>query len=124
MLALGMAGTAFFTPLQPFTNGGWRTITVMAAIALFQSVAFPNAGAMMSRSIDENHQGQIMGLNNATGAFARFIGPLFAGLIFSGISVNGPFYLGAAIVAPAILLALSAGRAAGRGHGRLAVAYD
>lgn len=124
MLALGMAGTAFFTLLQPFTDGHWRTVVVMASIALFQSVAFPNAGAMMSRSIDENHQGQIMGLNNAAGAFARFIGPLCAGLVFSGFSVNGPFYMGAAIVAPAIFLALSAGRAAGRGHGQLAVAYD
>src|ERR1700761_3254951 len=117
MLALGKAGTAFFTLLQPFTNGGWRTIMVMAAIALFQSVAFPNAGAMMSRSIDEDHQGQVMGLNNAAGAFARFIGPLCAGFVFQGISIDGPFYMGAAIVAPAILLALSAGRAAGRGHG-------
>jgi MFS family permease len=123
MLALGMAGTAIFTLFLPFTHGGWSTVAAMAVTALFQSVAFPNAGALMSRSIDEDHQGQIMGLNNAAGAFARFIGPLCAGLIFSGISVNGPFYLGALIVAPAIFLALSAGRAARRGHDALAVAY-
>lgn len=122
MLAVGMAGTVVFTALMPLTNGHWPTIVLMAVTGMFQSVAFPNAGALMSRNVDENHQGQVMGLNNAAGAFARFVGPLSAGLVFSGISVDGPFYLGALIIAPAIALALSAGRAARRGHvGALAV---
>jgi len=125
MLALGMAGTVLCTAFMPLTNGRWPTIAVLAAMAAFQSVAFPNAGALMSRNVDENHQGQVMGLNNAAGAFARFVGPLSAGLVFSAISIDGPFYMGALIVAPAILLALSAGRAARRGHvGALAVSYD
>jgi MFS family permease len=125
MLALGMAGTVLCTALMPLSNGHWPTIAAMAAMAMFQSVAFPNAGALMSRNVDENHQGQIMGLNNAAAAFARFVGPLSAGLVFSGISADGPFYMAALIVAPAILLALSAGRVAGRDHvGALAVACE
>jgi DHA1 family tetracycline resistance protein-like MFS transporter len=112
MLAVGMAGTVICMALQPFSNGHWSTIALMAMMAVAQSVAFPNSGAMMSRAIDENHQGQIMGLNNATGAFARVVGPLSAGLVFAGFSVNGPFFMGALIVAPAIFLAMSAGRAA------------
>lgn len=125
MLAIGMAGTVICMALQPWSDGHGLTIALMAGIALFQSVAFPNAGALMSRNIDENHQGQVMGLNNAAGAFARFVGPLCAGLVFSGLTVNGPFYLGALIVAPAIFLALSAGRAAQHNrHGAFAVSYD
>ena len=99
--------------MQPFSDGHWSTIALMSFMALSSSVAFPNSGALMSRSIDEDHQGQIMGLNNATGAASRFVGPLCAGFAFSGISVNAPFFMGALIVAPAILLALAAGRAAG-----------
>ena len=114
MLSIGMAGTVIAAALQPFSDGHWSTIALMCLMALSSSVAFPNSGAMMSRAIDGDQQGQIMGLNNATGAFARFAGPLTAGLVFAGISVNGPFFLGAMIVAPAILLALSAGRAAAR----------
>ena len=113
-LAVGMVGTAIFLAAQPLTDGGSSTYACMAMTALFSSVAFPNAGALMSRNIDADHQGQIMGLNNAAGAFARVAGPFTAGLVFAGISIDGPFILGAAIVAPAILLALSAGRAAGR----------
>ncbi|HEX7760362.1 MAG TPA: MFS transporter [Caulobacteraceae bacterium] len=112
MLAVGMAGTVICTALQPFSDGHFLTIGLMAAMALSQSVAFPNSGAMMSRAVDPDHQGQVMGLNNAMGSFARFVGPALAALTFSKISIDGPFYLGAAIVAPAILLALGAGRAA------------
>lgn len=112
MLAIGMVGMVFACIAQPFSPSGAATIALMAVMALFQSVAFPNSGALMSRAIDENHQGQIMGLNNAMGAVARFVGPLGAGTLFTYVSINSPFFLAGAIVAPSILLALGAGRAA------------
>jgi len=111
MLAVGMVGTVLCTAAQPFTDGAGLTVAVMAMMALSQSVAFPNSGAMMSRAVDPDHQGQVMGLNNAMGSFARFIGPAIAGFTFSRISVNAPFFTGALIVTPAILLAIGAGRA-------------
>ena len=111
MLAAGMALTVICTGLQPFSTGGIMTIVLMATMALGQSVAFPNTSAMISRSTDEDRQGQMLGLNNAAGALARITGPLCALSLFS-IAPNGPFLVGAAIVLPAIFLALSAGRAA------------
>ena len=114
MLAIGMVITVISMALQPFSANGTWAIVLMTTMAIGSSVAFPNSGALMSRSIDPDHQGQIMGLNNALGALSRVVGPFCAALIFSGISFNGPFVLGAAIVAPAIWLALSAGRSARR----------
>ena len=114
MLAIGMAITAISMVLQPFSPNGHWAIALLTCNAIGSSVAFPNSGALMSRSTDPDHQGQIMGLNNALGALARVIGPFCAALIFSGVSVNGPFVLGAAIVTPAIWLAISAGRSAKR----------
>ncbi len=114
MLAAGMVGTVIAMALQPFGDGHWTTYALMAMTALCSSVAFPNAGALMSRAIDENNQGQIMGLNNACGAFARFAGPSGAAVVYSAISIDGPYFMGAMIVAPAIFLALAAGKAAGR----------
>jgi MFS transporter, DHA1 family, tetracycline resistance protein len=113
MLAVGMAGTVICLALQPFSDGGVLTVTLMALMALSQSVAFPNSAALLSRAVDPDHQGQIMGLNNATGALARVTGPQF-GLGIQSIDINGAFYFGALIVAPAIFLALGAGRAAQR----------
>jgi DHA1 family tetracycline resistance protein-like MFS transporter len=114
MLAAGMAGTVVASALLPLAGGAPMIYGLMALMALGSSVAFPNSGALMSRVVDEDHQGQIGGLNNALGALARVTGPLAAGLVFAGVTVDGPFFLGALIVAPAILLALSAGRAAKR----------
>lgn len=119
MLAVGMAGTVICTALQPFSDGGFFTVALMALMALSQSVAFPNSGALLSRSVDPDHQGQIMGLNNATGALARVAGPQF-GLGIQSLNINGAFYFGAAIVAPAIFLALGASRASKSDHGVLA----
>ena len=111
MLAVGMAGTVVTMLLQPFGNGGWETYSLMAMTALFSSVAFPNTGALISRAIGEGRQGQIMGLNNAAGALSRVLGPQAASLVFAHVSADGPFVLGALVVAPAIFLPLAAGRA-------------
>jgi DHA1 family tetracycline resistance protein-like MFS transporter len=101
------------TALQPFSDGHFFTVALMALMALSQSVAFPNSGALLSRSVDPDHQGQIMGLNNATGALARVTGPQ-CGLALLGVNINAAFYFGALIVAPAIYLALGAGKASQR----------
>ncbi|THD81875.1 MAG: MFS transporter [Phenylobacterium sp.] len=112
MLAIGMGVTALGSALQPFSTGLVMTTGLMCVTAIGQSVAWPNVGALISRTADPHRQGQILGLNNAAGAFARFVGPLCAGLTFAGLSINAPFWQGAAIVAPAILLAASAARRA------------
>ncbi|HWF00813.1 MAG TPA: MFS transporter [Caulobacteraceae bacterium] len=114
MLAIGMVGATLSFVLQPLIgDGGVITYGLMAAMALFTSAAFPNSGALISRSIDEDNQGQIMGLANAAGALARFIGPQSMAFAFSA-AVNAPYFLGAAVVGASIFLALAASRAAGR----------
>jgi DHA1 family tetracycline resistance protein-like MFS transporter len=113
MLAVGMAGTVIATTLQPFADGGWSTYALMILTAVASSVAFPNAGALMSRAIDEHNQGQIMGLSNAISALSRVVGPQAASFFFAAVSIDGPFFLGAVVTVPAIFLALAAGRAAG-----------
>jgi MFS family permease len=112
MLAIGMAINALGSLMQPLSTGLVMTTGLMCVTAIGQSVAWPNVGALISRTADPYRQGQILGLNNACGAFARFVGPLCAGLTFSSISINAPFIQAAIIVAPAILLALSAARRA------------
>lgn len=112
MLAIGMAITMVCIGLQPLSNGGTMTIVLMSLSAIGQSVAWPNVSAMISQNAEPHRQGQILGLNNAMGAAARVVGPFCAGLSFSGLTVNGPYIQGALVVAPAILLAMSAGRKA------------
>ena len=96
MLAIGMGVNALGSLLQPFSTGLLMTTGLMCVTAVGQSVAWPNVGALISRTADPHRQGQILGLNNAAGAFARFVGPLSAGLTFASISINAPFYPGRA----------------------------
>jgi MFS family permease len=109
-LAVGMAVTVGATLLIPLSRGLVTVTLFMALMAFGQSVAFPNVGALISRVAHQDRQGQALGLNNATGAMARFLGPLASGIVFSAVSIEGPFYLAALVVAPAILLALAAGK--------------
>ena len=108
VLAVGMAMTVIGVALQTQSTGFWMTTGLMILTAIGQSVSWPNVGALISRNADPTKQGQVLGLNNATGALSRFAGPLCAGLSFAHISVNAPFVIAAMVVAPAILLALSA----------------
>jgi MFS family permease len=112
MLAVGMTMTAICMALQPLSTGGVMTIVLMSLSAIGQSVAWPNVSALVSETADPHRQGQILGLNNAMGALARVVGPFCAGLSFSGLTIHGPFILGAIAVAPAIFLAMAAGRRA------------
>jgi MFS family permease len=110
MLAAGMAVTALFTALQPFSLGALTIVPYLALTAFGQSVAWPNVSALISRNVEWQHQGQYLGLNNAMGALARVVGPFCAGLLFADAGVNAPFYFAGSLAVPAILFALAARR--------------
>lgn len=114
MLAAGMALSVTASFCQVFSTGILMSALLLMASALGNSLAFPNVSALISRVTDPDHQGQMLGLNNAAGAFARVAGPYTAGLAFAEINRNSPFVLAAMMTAPAIALALIAGRAAER----------
>ncbi len=112
MLAAGMAITMACMLLQPLSASGPMTIALLTLSAMGQSVAWPNVAALISETADPHRQGQILGLNNAMGALARVVGPMCANLSFAGPSIHAPFIIGAFAVAPAIWIALEAGRRA------------
>ncbi len=114
MLAAGMALMVVCLIAQPLAWSSGFIVVNMALMVLGQAVAFPNVSALISRVTHADQQGHMLGINNALGAGSRVVGPMFAGLTFSGLSVNAPYWLSAVIVLPAIALALSAGRAARR----------
>jgi MFS family permease len=108
VLAAGMATTVAGNLLQPFSTGIVPSILFLSLAALGQSISFPTVAALISRNADPHRQGQMLGLNIAAGAMARTLGPLTIGLCFAHLGTNTPFWVGAAIVLPAILLALHA----------------
>lgn len=97
---------------------------VMAFGAFGMAMTMPNISALISRSVDPDRQGAILGLNMAAGSSARIIGPIVAGALFSGLGSHWPFLVGALLTIPAALMALTAGRAYRREQARIAEAVQ
>lgn len=107
MLALGLCFTGVTMALQPFASSFW-VLVLLALSSIGQSVAWPNVSALISREVDPDRQGQFLGLNNATGAFSRFSGPLCMAFVFSGVGPNAAFFVAALLTLPAAYLAWNA----------------
>lgn len=83
----------------------------MAFGAFGMAMTMPNISALISRSVDPDRQGAMLGLNMAASSIARIFGPVVAGAIFSNIGHDWPFLIGAALTVPAAVMAINAGRA-------------
>jgi len=123
MLAVGMAISAVCMGVQPFAPSGNAIIVLLCFAALGQSVAWPNVSALISRHVDWHHQGQFLGLNNATGALARVLGPLAAGLLFSHLGVNTPFFAAGLMVLPAMVFAWAARMEGGESYSETELSF-
>ena len=92
--------------LQPAFHAPVATVCLMALMMAGHSLAFPNAGALISRNTPPERQGSVMGLSMASNASSRIIAPPLFGLMF-GLSADAPFLLGAAVIALVVPLALA-----------------
>jgi MFS family permease len=110
MLAFGVGLEAVCLLLQPSSPSGAVTVVLLVAMSIGQALAYPNTTALVSQAADPQRQGQTLGLNNAMDAISRLIGPQAALALFAW-TADAPFYVAASVTAPAVLLAVAAGRA-------------
>ena len=92
-------------------HGDMLVPVVMAFGAFGMAVTMPNISALISRSVDPDRQGAMLGLNMAASSSGRIFGPMAAGALFSGVGHDWPFLIGAALTVPAAIMAVNAGRA-------------
>lgn len=112
MLATGLAVLGLSLALQPLGQGQGHTIALLVLAVFGQSLVLPNISALLSRTTSPDCQGAVLGLNQAMGALARASGPVMGGALFSIVGPSAPFYAGALLAAPAVLLAWQAEKAA------------
>ncbi len=93
----------FATPFAPHPS---FAMVAVGCTAFGQSLVFPCVAALISRASPPDRQGQMLGLNMAAGSLARIAGPLTAGPLF-GLAAGGPYWLGSALMIPAIAFALT-----------------
>lgn len=95
---------------QVLSPVAWLVPVMMAVGAFGMAMTMPNISALISRSVDPDRQGAMLGLNMAASSIARIFGPLIAGAIFSGLGHDWPFLIGAMLTVPAAVMAINAGR--------------
>lgn len=84
--------------LQPLIRLPAASVMLMALLMVGHSLAFPNAGALVSRNTPPDRQGSVMGLNMASNALSRIVGPPFFGWVYA-LSGDLPYYACALMIA-------------------------
>jgi MFS transporter, DHA1 family, tetracycline resistance protein len=91
--------------LQPLIRMPVLSVGLMAMLMMGHSLAFPNAGALVSRSTPADQQGSVMGLNMATNALSRIVAPPVFGWVYGNIGPDAPYFLCAAMITGVIFIA-------------------
>jgi MFS family permease len=115
MLALGLAGI----PLVASVVG---LAVVIALIPIGTALLFPATSALVTHRAPREELGQVLGVQQAFGAVARTVAPIWATAAFQVLGVGVPFYLAGAVVAIVGLLAFGVKPAADLGPAEQAAA--
>src|SRR5690606_35736899 len=113
-IVIGLVLLAASMLLQPLFRAPLSAVLLMGLLMTGHSLAFPSAGALLSRNTPSERQGSTMGLMMASNAVGRIILPPLFGLIFAHLGHDMPWYAGAGMIALVVLVALQAVRIADR----------
>ncbi|MDX5329714.1 MAG: MFS transporter [Caulobacteraceae bacterium] len=108
---VGLLVTAVFLFLEALGPPMILAIILMVILVIGHTTSQPATSALISRAAPAGRQGETLGANNASSAAARVLGPVMAGVLFSGVGSWAPFVLGGLLILPAAWLIGRAGRA-------------
>jgi MFS transporter, DHA1 family, tetracycline resistance protein len=91
--------------LYPFPNTIWLQAFVIPLVPMGTALLFPSVTALSSGAADPRSLGQTMGVQQAFGAVARIIAPLWATPVFQLVGRSAPFFVAAVIMAVVNVLA-------------------
>ncbi|MEN7536324.1 MFS transporter [Aurantiacibacter flavus] len=109
VILIGLACLVLAMLLQPIIRTPFTGVALMGLLMTGHSLAFPSAGALLSRNTPPERQGSTMGLLMASNAIGRIIAPPAFGALFA-LGMDLPWYAGAAMIALAAVIALQAVR--------------
>ncbi|WP_137679069.1 MFS transporter [Aurantiacibacter suaedae] len=109
VILIGLGCLVLAMLLQPVIRTPFTGVALMGLLMTGHSLAFPSAGALLSRNTPPERQGSTMGLLMASNAIGRILAPPAFGALFA-LEMDLPWYAGAAMIALAALIALQAVR--------------
>jgi DHA1 family tetracycline resistance protein-like MFS transporter len=106
VIVIGLLLLAVSMLFQPLIRLPVSGVLLMGLLMTGHSLAFPAAGALISRNVPPDRQGGTMGLLMASNAFGRIVVPPLFGLVYGHVGHDAPWYLGAAMIGLVVLVAL------------------
>lgn len=110
VIVMGLVLLALSMLLQPVIRLPISGVLLMGLLMTGHSLAFPSAGALLSRNVPPDRQGSTMGLLMASNAVGRIVAPPLFGLVYDRAGHDAPWYAGAALIGLVVLVALQAVR--------------
>ena len=114
----GEISVIFFTVVAMFigmlliASAADLTMTIIATtvLAAAHSVFTPMVTSVVSKRASSSDRGTVLGIFQGFGGLGRVVGPAFAGYAFVQLGYSSPYFMGAAVMLPCLLLTLMAMR--------------
>ncbi|MDP3658627.1 MFS transporter [Phenylobacterium sp.] len=103
-VVLGLGACSVVMALQSVAGPVALAVACVVAAVMCHAVAMPALTSLVSHAAPQEGQGATLGAINAAGAFARVIGPVAAGVLFSTIGSHAPIMFASAGMLPALWL--------------------
>ena len=105
-IVIGLLLLALSMLLQPLIRLPVSGVLLMGLLMTGHSLAFPAAGALISRNDPPDRQAGTIGLLIASNALGRIVVPPLFGVVYGYVAHDAPWYLGAALIGLVAVLAL------------------
>ncbi|MHA2100988.1 MAG: MFS transporter [Candidatus Kariarchaeaceae archaeon] len=89
-----------------FSSEVWEIYLALTPFMIGMSLLNPSIAGALSKSVPQEKQGTVIGLNQSIASSMRFVGPIMAGLLLE-INITFPFFLGALVFLLILGLTLS-----------------
>jgi len=94
-LIIGNIMTGIGLALIPFCTTIPIMLGVLTILAFGNGLNNPMVLGLISMNVGQDEQGSVLGINQALGSLARFLGPLWGGFIYQSLGYHSPFISGA-----------------------------
>jgi MFS transporter, DHA1 family, tetracycline resistance protein len=106
LLTAGLAAILAGLLILPAAASLALLLAATGLLAVGMGLTQPSLNSLISRRARSDEQGEVLGVNQSVGSFARIVGPWLAGILFEVFGPAAPFLGGAAVIAVALVLAV------------------
>ncbi len=98
ILRVSILGMGMVMPLYFLPTVWWQLLFIAPFFAMFNGLSQANSAGLISRSVDNSVQGEILGINASVQALAQAIPPMLSGFIAAKLSPETPILVGSTVI--------------------------